>query len=339
MESVKRIFIIIFSVMLLCVPVSAAVVDKIIAVVNDDVVTLGEFNAAFDPVLKNIEDNYKGPDKNALINQYKEAVLKRLIDNLLIEQEVKKLGKNLAIKDDEIMEVIRDMIAKKNTNMEEFKNNLVREGTSLEALKKEIKNQLLRMKLLRWEIKSKVMVSEEEIGAHYDKNRQDYEGKEAVRLKLIFLPLPPKIEGKTKANAKADLKSAMTAKAKVKAAAEELRRRALAGEQFELLAANHSQGPGAAQGGDIGFVEKGTMIAAVDTAAFKLLPGQVSEVIETELGFHIIKAVDKKGAGIKPISAVREEIKAKIEDEKLEKKFEEWISSIRAKSFIETKMK
>jgi peptidyl-prolyl cis-trans isomerase SurA len=334
MELGKRFILIIFSVMLLCVPVSAAVVDKIIAVVNDDVVTLGEFNAAFDPVLKNIEANYKGPDKGAVINQYKEAILKRLVENLLIEQEAKKLGKNVAIKDEEVMEVVRDMISKKNSNMEEFKNNLAREGSSLETLKKEIKSQLLRMKLLRWEIKSKVMVSDEEIGAYYDKNRQDYEGKEAVRLKLIFLALPAKTDSKIKANIKADTK----AKAKIKAEAEELRRRALTGEQFEMLAAKHSQGPGAAQGGDIGFVEKGTIIAAVDTVAFNLPLGQVSEVIESELGFHIIKAVDKKGAGLKPIAAVREEIKAKIEDEKLEKKYEEWISSIRAKSFVEIKM-
>jgi parvulin-like peptidyl-prolyl isomerase len=66
--------------------------------------------------------------------------------------------------------------------------------------------------------------------------------------------------------------------------------------------------------------------------------GQVSEVIESDIGFHIIKVVDKKGAGLKPISTVREEIKAKIEDEKLEKKYEEWITSIRKKSFIEIKM-
>ena len=334
MELGKRFILIIFSVMLLCVPVSAAVVDKIIAVVNDDVVTLGEFNAAFDPVLKNIEANYNGPDKGALINQYKEAILKRLVENLLIEQEAKKLGKNVAIKDEEVMEVVRDMIVKKKSNMEDFKNNLVREGTSLESLKKEIKSQLLRMKLLRWEIKSKVMVSDEEIGAYYDKNRQDYEGKEAVRLKLIFLALPAKTDSKIKANIKAEAK----AKEKIKAEAEELRRRALTGEQFEMLAAKHSQGPGAAQGGDIGFVEKGTIIAAVDTVAFNLPLGQVSEVIESELGFHIIKAVDKKGAGLKPIAAVREEIKAKIEDEKLERKYEEWIASIRAKSFVEIKM-
>jgi len=308
----------------LCVPVGAEVVDKIIAVVNDEIITLTEFNTAFEPYLKNIEDNYKGKDKGAIINQAKEAFLKRLVDNLLIEQEAKKAGMGIVIKDEEVMDVIRDMMAKKKSNMEDFKKNLAREGNSLESLKKDIRSQMMRMRLLRREIKSKVIVSDEEIGEYYNKNRQDYEGKEAVRLKQIFLAIPAKADKKTKA--------------KIKEEAGQLRKRVLAGESFELLAVKYSQGPGAAQGGDIGFIEKGTIIAAVESVAFNLPMEQVSEVIESGIGFHIIKVVDKKGAGLKPIAAVREEIKTKIEDEKLEKKYEEWITSIRKKSFIEIKM-
>jgi len=308
----------------LCVPVGAEVVDKIIAVVNDEIITLTEFNTAFEPYLKNIEDNYKGKDKGAIINQAKEAFLNRLVDNLLIEQEAKKAGMGIVIKDEEVMDVIRDMMAKKKSNMEDFKKNLAREGNSLESLKKDIRSQMMRMRLLRREIKSKVIVSDEEIGEYYNKNRQDYEGKEAVRLKQIFLAIPAKADKKTKA--------------KIKEEAEQLRKRVLAGEPFELLAVKYSQGPGAAQGGDIGFIEKGTIIAAVDSVAFNLPMEQVSEVIESSIGFHIIKVVDKKGAGLKPIATVREEIKTKIEDEKLEKKYEEWITSVRKKSFIEIKM-
>ena len=324
MELCKRFVLIICSLMLLCVPVGAEVVDKIVAVVNDEIITLTEFNTAFEPYLKNIEDNYKGKDKEALINQSKEAFLKRLVDNLLIEQEAKKAGMGIVIKDEEVMDVIRDMMAKKKSNMEDFKKNLAREGTSLESLKKDIRSQMMRIRLLRREIKSKVIVSDEEIGEYYNKNRQDYEGKEAVRLKQIFLAIPAKADKKTKA--------------KIKEEAEQLRKRVLAGEPFELLAVKYSQGPGAAQGGDIGFIEKGTIIAAVESVAFNLPMEQVSEVIESGIGFHIIKVVDKKGAGLKPIAAVREEIKTKIEDEKLEKKYEEWITSIRKKSFIEIKM-
>ena len=324
MELCKRFVLIMCSVMLLCVPVGAEVVDKIIAVVNDEIITLTEFNTAFEPYLKNIEDNYKGKDKEAIINQAKESFLKRLVDNLLIEQEAKKAGMGIVIKDEEVMDVIRDMMAKKKSNMEDFKKNLAREGTSLESLKKDIRSQMMRIRLLRREIKSKVIVSDEEIGEYYNKNRQDYEGKEAVRLKQIFLAIPAKADKKTKA--------------KIKEEAGQLRKRVLAGEPFELLAVKYSQGPGAAQGGDIGFIEKGTIIAAVESVAFNLPMEQVSEVIESSIGFHIIKVVDKKGAGLKPIAAVREEIKTKIEDEKLEKKYEEWITSIRKKSFIEIKM-
>ena len=324
MELCKRFVLIICSVILLCVPVGAEVVDKIIAVVNDEIITLTEFNTAFEPYLKNIEDNYKGKDKGAIINQAKEAFLNRLVDNLLIEQEAKKAGMGIVIKDEEVMDVIRDMMAKKKSNMEDFKKNLAREGNSLESLKKDIRSQMMRMRLLRREIKSKVIVSDEEIGEYYNKNRHDYEGKEAVRLKQIFLAIPAKADKKTKA--------------KIKEEAGQLRKRVLAGESFELLAVKYSQGPGAAQGGDIGFIEKGTIIAAVESVAFNLPMEQVSEVIESGIGFHIIKVVDKKGAGLKPIAAVREEIKTKIEDEKLEKKYEEWITSIRKKSFIEIKM-
>ncbi len=324
MKLCKRFVLIICSLMLLCVPVGAEVVDKIVAVVNDEIITLTEFNTAFEPYLKNIEDNYKGKDKEAIINQAKESFLKRLVDNLLIEQEAKKAGMGIVIKDEEVMDVIRDMMAKKKSNMEDFKKNLAREGTSLESLKKDIRSQMMRIRLLRREIKSKVIVSDEEIGEYYNKNRQDYEGKEAVRLKQIFLAIPAKADKKTKA--------------KIKEEAGQLRKRVLAGESFELLAVKYSQGPGAAQGGDIGFIEKGTIIAAVESVAFNLPMEQVSEVIESGIGFHIIKVVDKKGAGLKPIAAVREEIKTKIEDEKLEKKYEEWITSIRKKSFIEIKM-
>ena len=324
MELCKKIVLVICGVMLLGVPAYAAVVDKIVAVVNDEVITLSEFNAAFKPYLKNIEDNYKGDDKEGIIKQSREAFLQRLINDILIEQEAKKPEMRIVVKDDDVMEVLKDMAEKKNTTMENFTKSLAREGTSLEKLKKDIRSQMMRMRLLRREIRSKVLVSDEEIGEYYNKNRQDYEGKEAVRVKQIFLAVPAGTDKNTKE--------------KIKEQAKNLRKRVLAGESFEFLAVKYSQGPGAQQGGDIGFVEKGTIIAAVDSAAFSLPKDKVSEVIESRLGFHIIKVVEKKGAGLKPIAVVREEIKAKIEEEKLEKKYEEWITSVRKKSYIEIKM-
>ena len=324
MKFYKKLFLILWGVILLCVPVGAEVVDRIIAVVNDDIITLYEFNAAFEPYLKNIDNTYKGNDKEKVIKQTRSAFLQRLIDNILIEQEGKKSGTGIIVKDEEVMDVIRDIMSKQKMSMQDFLKNLAKEGNSLDSVKKEIRTQMMRARLLRREIKSKVIVTDEEIGEYYNKNRQDYEGEETVRIKQLLLLKPPKADS-----------NAIT---QVRTGAMQLHKRVRAGESFDLLIVKYSQGPAAAQGGDVGFVGRGTIIPEVEKVAFSLPVGQISEVIESSVGFHIIQVVDKKGAGLKPITAVREEIKTKIEDEKLDKKFEEWIASIRAKSHIEVKL-
>ncbi len=324
MKFYKRILLILGGVILLCAPVRAEVIDKIIAVVNDEIITLYEFNTAFEPYRKNIENTYKGTDQEAAIKQTREAFLQRFIDNILIEQEAKKSGTGIIVKDEEVMEVLQDILAKQKLSLQEYLKNLAKEGNTLESVKKEIRGQMMRARLLRREVKSKILVSDEEIGEYYNKNRRDYEGKESVRIKQLLLLLPPNANE--------------TIKTKMKNQALQLHKRVMDGESFDLLIVKYSQGPAAAQGGDVGFIERGTILPEVEAAAFRLPVGQVSEVIESSVGFHIIQVLDKQGAGVKPIAAVREEIKTKIEDEKLEKKFDEWIASVRAKSHIEVKL-
>jgi len=310
---------------LACGAVAAAVTDRIVAVVNDEVITLAELNRGFEPYAKNIEANYKGNDKEATLQQNKKVFLQRLIDQMLIEQQAKKAGAGFtAVSDEDVMNVVKDMLAKNNLSMENYVKKLAAEGNSLEAVKKEISGQMLRMRLLRREVQSKILVTDEEIGEYYEKNRQDYEGKEAVRIKQILLPVAADADKKTRDS--------------VKEQARQLRERISQGEPFEILAAQYSKGPAAAQGGDIGFVERGVMVPEAEKAAFSLPAGQVSDVIETEMGFHIIAVVDKRGAGLKPLPAVRNEIKAKIEDEKVAKKYDEWIEDIRKKSFIDVRL-
>ncbi|MBP7342091.1 MAG: peptidylprolyl isomerase, partial [Syntrophaceae bacterium] len=181
-----------------------------------------------------------------------------------------------------------------------------------------------RMRLLRREVQSKVLVPDEAIGEYYNRHRQDYEGKEAVHLRQILLPAPAALDP--------------AAREAVRQQARQLYERIAKGEPFDLLAARYSKGPEAAAGGDIGFVERGVIVPEVEKAAFSLPVGQVSDVIESELGFHIIAVVDKRGAGLKPLAIVRNEIKAKIEEEMIVKKFDEWIDGIRKKSFIDVRL-
>ena len=322
MKYYKTIILSILFLMLASWSARAEVVDKIIAVVNDEVITLKEFNEVLEPYLKRIDESYKGNDKGIVIKQTKDAVLQRLIDNLLIEYEAKKKG--ASIKDEEVMNVLKDMLTRQNIGMKDYLQKLEKEGTSLESVKSEIRGQLMRMRLMRLEVKSKIMVSDQEIGEYYDQHRAEYEGREAVRIKQILLLISPD--------------SGRAATAKLKEDAGKIHKRALGGESFDSLAAKYSQGPAAAQGGDVGFIEKGGMIPEIEAAAFSLPPNQISSVIQSSVGFHIIKVIDKRGAGHKPITVVREEIKSKLEDEKLEKKYDEWITSVRKRSHIDIRL-
>jgi peptidyl-prolyl cis-trans isomerase SurA len=319
----KRLF---FWVFLLGVLVPAAamseVVDRIVAVVNDDIITLSELDSSFQPYQKRIDAGYKGPDKDKVIADGHSKILSRMIDNRLIEQRSKKAG--IVIKDDEVMDTIKDLLGRKSIPMAEFTKTLEQEGSTLEAYRQDMKEQMTRMRLLRRELKTKTLVSDEEIGEYYVKHRQEYEGKEAVRIKQILILLPQN--------------ASRAMKIKLNADAEMIRKRMVDGESFDMLAVQFSQGPSAATGGDVGFLDKGTMLPEVDDRAFRLSKDEISEVIVSPVGFHIIKVLDRRGAGIKPIDVVREEIKAKLEEEKMEKKYEEWIVDLRKKSHIEIKL-
>lgn len=325
MKIYKACFTVILAIMLAAGAQAAEKLDRIVAVVNDDVITMAELNRAFAPYARSIEKTYQGANKEDVLRQNKETLLQRLIDQMLIEQEMKRADAAVAaVKDEEVMNVISGMLARNNISMDDYVKKLAAEGTTLEMVKKEIKQQLMRMRLLRREVQSKILVTDEEIGHYYNEHRQDYEGKEAVRLKQILLPAPADGDKKTRESTREQ--------------ARQLRDRILKGEPFELIAAQYSRAPGASQGGDIGFVERGVMLPEVERVAFGLAAGQMSDVIESEVGFHLIAVVDRRGAGLKPIADVRNEIKAKIEDEKVAKKYDEWIESIRKKSFIEVRL-
>jgi len=318
-----RIFtVVLLSTLMFALPGRTEVVDRIIAFVNDEIITLHDLNEAFEPYQKKIDDSYKGTDKDRVVAETKLSLLNRMIDNLLIEQEAKKSA--IAVQDDEVMSSIRDMLARKKMTMEALQQSLSREGTTFEAYKKDMRDSMVRMRLLRREVRSKITVSDEEIGEYYSLHRDDYEGKDAVRLKHILLLFPKNMDS--------------NAKAKLQADAMDILKRLKAGDSFDQLAARFSQGPAASSGGDVGFVEKGAMLPEVEKAAFSLDKDSISNLIESPVGFHIIKVIDRRGAGVKPIETVREEIKSKLEDEKLDKKFDSWVSELRAKSLVEIKL-
>ncbi len=309
------------AVFFLCTSVQAAG-DRIVAVVNDEVITLSELDGAFAPYQERLGATYKGAERDKALTESRLNILNRMIDDVLMEQQSRKAG--IVIRDEDVNNAIDDLLKRRNLSRDELRKALEREGITLEAYRKGMRDQLVRVRLVQREIKSKVAISDEEIGGYYRKHRADYEGKEAVRIKQILLLLPKN--------------ASPAAREKLRADAETIHRRLLGGEPFDLISANHSQGPAANAGGDIGYIEKGMILPEVESVAFSLPLDQISAVIESPVGFHIIRVIDRRGAGIKSIESVREEIREKLDMEKVEKKFEEWLTALRAKSHIEIKL-
>ena len=299
----------------------AEIVDRIVAVVNDDVITQYELDSTVEGILKRYEKNIRPEERDRVTAEARKALIARLVDDLLLRQEAKRLG--ITVREEEVANTIRDNLKKRNMSMDDLQQALAREGSSLEKYREATRNDLIRMRIMQREIRQRVSVTPEEIGAYYQEHRDEYEGKLRVRLQMIALPAP---EGGDPLVREAQ-----------RARADAILQRIRAGEAFEKLADETRQGQ-PQTGGDIGYVEKGSMHPSIDEAAFGLKPGEVSPVIETPQGFAIIRALDRRGGGSLSVKATREDVEDRLYRMKMEKKFEEWLAERRQKAHIEIRL-
>ncbi|MBW2557947.1 MAG: peptidylprolyl isomerase [Deltaproteobacteria bacterium] len=299
----------------------AAFEDRIVAIVNDEVITLSELDAILQTFMKRVE---KAPQvqREKMVAQARVTAMDKLIDDMLIKQKAAKL--NIIVTDEDVDKALDNILEERHMSVEKFREALVREGAVLNEYKSEIRRNIISGRIIEKEIRSGITISEEEVGAYYGKHRNDYEGKEATRIQQILLLKPRDCNDSTREE--------------LRAKAEEILKRVKDGESFDLLVDKYSQGPAAKSRGDLGFVEKGMMFPEVDTAVSGLNKGESSGVIESPVGFHIIRVIDKRGAGIKPVDEVREEIVRNIGNEKINKKFKEWLKELREKSLVEIKL-
>jgi len=307
---------------LMTVTTYAAIVDRIVAIVNHDVITLSELDKNVNSYMKRIEKTVPEDQLDAIEKHVRQMVLNELIDQRLITQEAKKRG--LMATDRDVNDAITNIITQRKITHEKLQYEIEQLGITFDEYREEVRAQLTKRNFLAGEIKSKITISKEEIGAYYREHRKDYEGKEAARIRQILILLPRDAADQTRE--------------KLRMRAEDILQQLRQGDSFSMLATEVSQGPAAKTGGDLGFVEKGLMLPDVDAAAFSLKIGEISDVIESPIGFHIIQVVDKRGEGVKPIESVREEIIGRIGDEKMENKFEEWLNEQREKAHIEVKL-
>ena len=296
----------------------AKVIEKIVAVVNGDIIILSELKEISVPYLEKMKSKFSLDHNEEQIRKTERRILDQLIDERLVKQEADRL--KIVIEEKEVDLAIRDMMESSKLTEDQFKQVLVEEGMTLEKYKEQLKNQLQKMRLLEQEIKSKVQVTNEEIKDYYNKHRSSFDTPLEIRLQQILLMVPPEA-GEQEIN-------------QIREKAEEILQKIRKGEDFNTMVKLYSQDSYAAAGGDMGVFRRGELVSVIDEAAFSLNVGEVSPVIQTSLGFHILRVLEKRDRGKMTEEERLKEIEGIIYNKKVESKYKQWLKELRKKSYI-----
>jgi peptidyl-prolyl cis-trans isomerase SurA len=297
------------------------VLNTIAAIVNDEIVTLNDINREALPVIREAEK--KSPINNETRSQIRRAALDHLVEKKLIDQKIKEL--NIKVTDEEIRQAIDDV--KKQNNMasqEVLVTALASQGLTFEQYRSQLQEQIEKLKLVSMEVRAKIQVGETEMREYYEANRVKYSEDETFRARHIFF--------RTNEKAPADdIKRTMSTALMVLAEAK-------SGKDFAELAKSYSEDPAARKdGGALGTFKKGDMMPELETAILSMKPGEVSELVYTTAGFHIVKLEERTSGKMKSFESVKTEIEDTLYRKKSEERFSQWAKELRSKASIEMK--
>lgn len=297
-------------------------VDRVAAVVNGDVITLSELTQRAGAEYRRAMDMPPGPARDQARARALRTAYDSVLAERLVEAEVKTLG--IEVTEAQIDGAIEDVKKRNNLSDEVLKQALAAEGMTITAYRARLRKDFENHLLIAAKVQNRVKVTDDDVQGYYQSHLSEFSGEEQAKLRLILLQVP------AGAPAAED--------ARVKAAGETLLTRLAAGEDFAELARQVSQGPGAASGGDLGWVKKGTMPIDLERVAFALAPGQNSGLVRAKTGWIILKADDRRSANAPPIEEVRDRIREKIGVQQAETYRKQYIQELKSEALIELKI-
>jgi peptidyl-prolyl cis-trans isomerase C len=269
----------------------------------------------FDRLVKQMEMQAGQPVPPNRRDEVYRAVLEQLVTYTALVHETK--ARKIDVTPAEAKQVSDAKIAELRQQIPDpkaFNKALADRNMTLERLRADIRNDIAINKMMQAEVANAPAVSDADVREFYDKNPNEFSGLRASH--ILIRPSGFDEDSKKKA----------------KAQAEDILKQARAGGDFAELARKHSADGSAQQGGDLGFFTKGSMVPAFADAAFALKPGEISNVVETQFGFHIIKAVERKDVPMEEATTkIREFLTAKRRDERQQA----FVSEVKNRSRIE----
>ncbi len=301
------------------------VIEEIIARVNNQIITHSEFLHSKDELKKEAQQQDPANADKVAADRDKD-VLRDLIDQQLLLEKGKDLG---ITADTEVIKRLDDMRKDmKLGSMEELEKAAQSQGISFEEFKQNLRSQIITHQVIGKEVGSRLAPSKEDIQKFYDDHKSEMEQPETIQLSEILVSTDPK------PNDSRDEAQRLQA---AQLSAEDLLAQIRKGAKFDDVAKKNSDGPTAAQGGDLGEFKRGALAKALEDKTFAMKAGEVSDVIRTKQGFVILKVAEHHDAGMPALSEVRPKIQDAIYMEKLQPALREYLTKLREDAFIDVK--
>ena len=294
-------------------------VDRIVAVVNNEIITLYDLNQKFTPYAEKIKAlGYAAEKERETLFKVRSDVLNQLIDQKLSNQQIDKY--KLTATEKEIDNALENMKAARHYTDEDIRAGLAQQGLTMEDLRKEIKDQLLRRKLVNLEVRSKIVVTDENIKSYFESHPEKYTGEKKYQLWNIFVNLSSTASDDEK----------RTAFNKMQVVLNKLKQ----GNNFEALVSDDAFTSLQVKGGELGLFLIKELSPQLQSVVKDMKAGEFSSILDSGFGYQIIYVQKIIDTTIKSLAEAEKEIEDILFKEMVDNKFREWLKELRARSHI-----
>jgi peptidyl-prolyl cis-trans isomerase SurA len=300
-------------------PPDESVTDRVLAVVNNDAITLSELQEAIAVYRYENRERGGGDASDELVQQF----LTRMIDNRLQIQEAER--EKIVIDDAEVDEELTERIKKMNVKgRTEFETLVKSQGLSMDAVKKRVRDDLRRNRIVSRKVRLRVSVTEAEVTQYLEANRAKLETGLSYHARHILVV--PEGGGGDAAWENARIR------------AELLRTQLQEGAEFTELARQHSRDASARDGGDLGTLKRGELAQDIESQILALKPGEVSRPFRSVLGYHVFRLETKEMLEGEGLDRVKGQIRDILFREKFETRLDTWLKEIKQRAIIDVRL-
>jgi peptidyl-prolyl cis-trans isomerase SurA len=289
-----------------CAADASVVVDRVIAVVNNEIITMSDLQREAAKTAEKTDER---------------LLLEDMINRKLQMAAAKRAG--IDVTDQEVIDAVADIIKRNSMDRRQFEAALAKEGLTPEQYRAELKEQMTLSRVFNKFVRTGLTVDEGELRAFYERNPKAFELPEEIQVRQVFLKVP---ENATPAQI-----SALQEKAN------KANKRARSGEDFVLLVREYSDQATASADGDLGFMQRESALPEIEKAVAGLKPGEIAGPIRSSLGFHVIR-LEEIRTQTKSYEKVKDEIASLLYNQKLESTYRSWLQTLRNESDIENRL-